>query len=138
MLWNVHRYKRLTLSTVVEKPTREYGRANLATPGLAKGEYLTAFGLYVVHGVIFDYLEEQKAARDAVGPTAGLLQLTPALDRVRAEEGLDGILLDGERYDIGGNPRTYLSTLNAFGADRPAGPERGQSLAHELGEASLS
>ena len=127
--WEVRRdqpsYKRLTISTVVEKPTRDYARENLATPGLAAGEYLTAFGLYVVtERTLFDYLEEMQEVRDKVGPTAGALQLTPALDRIRAESGLDGILLDGERYDIGGEPTTYLETLNALAAPqvpRPAG-----------------
>ena len=52
--------------------------------------------------VLFEYLESHEAARKATGPTAGLLQLTPALDALRAESGLSGVLLDGERFDIGG------------------------------------
>ena len=34
--------------------------------------------------------------------------------------GLEGILLDGERYDIGGEPHTYLATMNAFAAPSSA------------------
>ena len=118
--WEVSRdaslaYKRLAVSTMVEKPTVEFARANLATPGLQAGEYLTAFGLYVIHEPkLFDILQEQQTVREHVGPSAGLLQLTPALDQIRADFGLQGILLDGERYDIGGTPDTYLSTLNAL------------------------
>ena len=52
--------------------------------------------------VLFEYLESHEAARKATGPTAGLLQLTPALDALRAESGLSGVILDGERFDIGG------------------------------------
>ena len=100
--WEVRRdmpsYRRLTLSTVVEKPTKGYARANLSTPGLKAGEYLTAFGLYVItEHTLFGYLEEMATVRESVGPTAGPLQLTPALDKVRQEAGLEGILIDGER-----------------------------------------
>jgi UTP--glucose-1-phosphate uridylyltransferase len=121
--WEVRRaeidYKRLSLTNVVEKPTVGYARASLRTPGL-KGEYLTAFGLYVIHGAsIFNYLEQHETARKQTGPTAGLLQLTPALDALRAESGLGGVLLDGERYDIGGEPTTYLNTLNALARPVP-------------------
>ena len=125
--WEVKRdapsYKRLTVSTVVEKPTKGYARANLATPGLKAGEYLTAFGLYVVtEQSIFRYLEEMEQVREAVGPTAGPLQLTPALDKMRQESGLEGTLIDGERYDIGGEPHSYLKMLNAL-APEPGSPE---------------
>ena len=42
------------------------------------------------------------------------VQLTPALDQLRQDYGLTGHVLQGERYDIGGAPTTYLDTLNAF------------------------
>ena len=82
---------------------------------------------------LFDFLAEQQAVREQVGPSAGLLQLTPALDRIRAEAGLQGLILDGERYDIGGEPHTYLATLNALACssrmsmDAPAQPHVGLS-----------
>ena len=80
-----------------------------------QGEYLTLFGLYLItEASLFDYLEEQQVARAHIGSTAGPLHLTPALDKIRAEAGLEGILLEGERFDIGGDPHTYLSTLSAL------------------------
>ena len=140
--WEVKRdapsYKRITISTVVEKPTKGYARANLATPGLKAGEYLTAFGLYVItESSLFTYLEEMEQVRETVGPTAGPLQLTPALDKIRQEVGLDGLLIDGERYDIGGEPHTYLTTLNALappvGSEEPMGqPFRSPSMRFAL------
>ena len=42
------------------------------------------------------------------------LCLTSALDQLRQEHGLEGVVLQGERYDIGGDPHTYLRTLNAL------------------------
>jgi UTP-glucose-1-phosphate uridylyltransferase len=119
-------YKRLALSTIVEKPTREFARANLATPGLNPGEYLTAFGLYVISETasLFAHLESQQKVRDSVGPSAGLLHLTPALDAIRSEAGLDGVLLDGERFDIGNDAAHYLSTLNSIAKKEPPGTPR--------------
>ena len=72
-------------------------------------------------------LAATKAERDSLQASlekAGLgpLQLTPALDKIRQEAGLEGILIDGERYDIGGEPHTYLATLNAL-APEPGSPE---------------
>ncbi len=43
----------------------------------------------------------------------GEFQLTSALERLRQEQGLIGIELDGERFDIG-VPHAYLDTLNRF------------------------
>ncbi len=122
--WEMRRdtpaYKRIAITSIVEKPTVEYARSNLRVPGLADDEYLTAFGLYVIsEPSLFDTLRQHEAAREA-GGSAGLLQLTPALDALRAESGLGGVLLDGERYDIGGDPSTYLCTLNAL--SKPAQP----------------
>jgi UTP-glucose-1-phosphate uridylyltransferase len=117
-------YRRLALSALVEKPSTDYARANLVTPGLPNGEYLTAFGLYVIHEYrsLFEVLQEEHQVREQLGPSASLLQLTPALDRIRAEAGLAGILLDGERYDIGHTPADYLATLNAL-AKKPSGED---------------
>ena len=65
--WEVRRnspsYRRLNIASVVEKPTVEYARANLAVAGLPPGEYLTAFGLYVIsESSIFSKLREVEAS----------------------------------------------------------------------------
>ena len=56
-----------------------------------------------------------------MGPSAGPLQLTPALDQIRSEAGLDGVLLDGERFDIGNDAAHYLATLNSIARKEPPG-----------------
>jgi len=43
----------------------------------------------------------------------GEFQLTSALDRLRQEEGFMGLIIDGQRYDIG-LPEHYLETLSRF------------------------
>jgi len=112
--WEIRRdapsYRRLTIASLVEKPTVEYARANLAVAGMPPGEYLTAFGLYIVsEPSVFDKLREVEAT--SAGKT---VHLTPALDQLRVDFGLQGFLLQGERYDIGGEPTTYIQTLNAL------------------------
>ena len=59
---------------------------------------------------LFDYLEEhiKNNVRER-----GEFQLTSALDRLRKEDGFLGLIVDGQRFDIG-LPEYYLDTLRAF------------------------
>ena len=80
------------------------------TPTGPEDEYLTVFGQYVIKPQIFDYLEEHivNNVRER-----GEFQLTSALDRLRQEDGFLGLIVDGQRYDIG-LPEYYLETLRTF------------------------
>jgi UTP-glucose-1-phosphate uridylyltransferase/mevalonate kinase len=100
----------LNISEFAEKPTADYARNNLRAPGLAEGEYLTVFGLYIIKPLIFEYLEEH--IRNNVRER-GEFQLTSALDRLRREDGFYGLILDGARFDIG-LPDLYLESLARF------------------------
>jgi UTP-glucose-1-phosphate uridylyltransferase/mevalonate kinase len=100
----------LNVTEIVEKPTVDYARANLQVPGLPEDNYLTAFGQYVIKPQLFDYLQED--IENNVRSRGGF-QLTPALDRLRREDGLLGLVIDGQRFDIG-LPEHYLETLRAF------------------------
>jgi UTP-glucose-1-phosphate uridylyltransferase/mevalonate kinase len=103
----------LSISEFAEKPTVDYARTNLRVPGMAEGEYLTVFGQYIVKPLLFDYLEEhiKNNVRER-----GEFQLTSALDRLRQEDGFLGLIIDGQRYDIG-LPEYYLETLRTFARD---------------------
>ena len=59
---------------------------------------------------IFQYLEEhiENNVRER-----GEFQLTSALDRLRREDGFMGLMMDGQRFDIG-LPDYYLETLRNF------------------------
>lgn len=106
--WHGAMQQRLDLKLLVEKPTVQFAREHLRVAGLPVGEYLTPFGLYVISDPsIFGKIE-------AFGREGGLMQLTPALDQLRAECGLQGFLIEGERYDLGGDPSTYVRTLQAL------------------------
>ncbi len=100
----------LNVSEFAEKPTVDYARTNLRAPGMAEGEYLTVFGLYIVKPQIFEILEEhiQNNVRER-----GEFQLTSALDRLRREDGFYGLIMDGTRFDIG-LPDSYLESLALF------------------------
>jgi UTP-glucose-1-phosphate uridylyltransferase/mevalonate kinase len=103
----------LNVTEFAEKPTLDYARSNLRVAGLGENEYLTVFGQYIIKPQIFGYLEEH--VRHNVRER-GEFQLTSALDRLRQEEGFLGLIVDGQRYDIG-LPEYYLETLQSFPKD---------------------
>jgi UTP-glucose-1-phosphate uridylyltransferase len=100
----------LSISEFAEKPTVDYARNNLRVPGFSNENYLTVFGQYIIKPMLFDYLEEhiKNNVRER-----GEFQLTSALDRLRKEDGFLGLIVDGQRFDIG-LPEYYLDTLKAF------------------------
>jgi UTP-glucose-1-phosphate uridylyltransferase/mevalonate kinase len=100
----------INITEFAEKPTLDYARSNLRTPGLPDDEYLTVFGQYIIKPQLFDYLEEHitNNVRER-----GEFQLTSALDRLRREDGFLGLIIDGQRYDIG-LPEHYLETLQTY------------------------
>jgi UTP-glucose-1-phosphate uridylyltransferase/mevalonate kinase len=100
----------LNVTEFAEKPTVDYARNNLRVSGLPEDEYLTVFGQYIIEPQIFDYLEEHIANNVR---ERGEFQLTSALDRLRQEDGFLGLIIDGQRYDIG-LPEYYLKTLQTF------------------------
>jgi UTP--glucose-1-phosphate uridylyltransferase len=102
--------RRLTITEFAEKPTVDYARDHLRVPDFAENEYLTVFGQYVVKPLLFDYLEEH--IRHNVRER-GEFQLTSALDRLRQEDGFQGLVVEGRRFDIG-LPHSYIDTLTAF------------------------
>ncbi len=102
--------RRLTVTEFAEKPTVDYARSHLRVPGLPDGEFLTIFGQYVIKPQLFDYLEEN--IRNNVRER-GEFQLTSALDRLRQEDGFQGVIVEGRRFDIG-LPEHYLETLATF------------------------
>lgn len=100
----------LNITEFEEKPTVDYARNNLRIAGFPDNEYLTVFGQYIIKPQIFNYLEEhiENNVRER-----GEFQLTSALDRLRQEDGFLGLVVDGQRFDIG-LPGYYLDTLTKF------------------------
>ena len=109
-VWMEEEGRLLNVTEFAEKPTVDYARNNLRMAGLPEDEYLTVFGQYIIKPQIFDYLEEHIANNVR---ERGEFQLTSALDRLRQEDGFLGLIVDGQRYDIG-LPEYYLETLRMF------------------------
>ena len=100
----------LNVTELAEKPTVDYARSHLQVSGIPEGTYLTVFGQYVIQPKLFEFLEEHitHSVRER-----GEFQLTSALDRLRQEDGFLGLMMAGQRYDIG-IPDSYLETLRAY------------------------
>ena len=102
----------LRVEGLAEKPAVGEARTHLRVPGLPEGIYLAFFGQYALDPEVFAYLEEEITAGNP--PPGAEFQLTPALDRLRQERGMVGLVVDGQCYDVG-LPQAYLHTLRSFG-----------------------
>jgi UTP-glucose-1-phosphate uridylyltransferase/mevalonate kinase len=94
-----------------EKPTADYAVDYLGTARKGKERYYSAFGQYVLIPKVFELLERNIVEENLEG---GEYQLTSALEDVRAEFGMIGYRIDGQRFDIG-LPEEYRETLSRFG-----------------------
>ncbi len=84
---------------IVEKPTIEYARQHMVTPGLPAGNYLAHFGMWVFSPRIFDSIEHliRHDLRDK-----GEIQLTAAQEHLRQNSDTYWtVVTEGQRYDTG-------------------------------------
>jgi len=100
----------INITDFAEKPNLEYAQTSLRIPGLRDDQYLTVFGQYILKPEIFDILETNITNNLREG---GEFQLTGALDRLRQTDGFMGLIIEGQRFDIG-IPDYYLETLINF------------------------
>ncbi len=102
----------LEITELKEKPDLDYAAEHLRVPGLPEGVYYTVFGLYVLTPRILSILSEMERAQEY---DRGELQLTGALDRLRAEQGMRGIPVRGRKIDIG-MPAEFARVFKDYGA----------------------
>lgn len=87
------------VEAIKEKPSADFARDNLKTPGVAPGYYLCHFGMHVFPPVIFECLEKQ--IRDNLREK-GEIQLTSAQEMMRRHLPKYYCYdVQGERYDTG-------------------------------------
>ncbi len=98
----------ITVTKVVEKPRVEFAQANLRIAGLDENFFATAFGMYALDSAIFDILKDHVSFDLRSGENSEIA-FTPALDKLREESSLQGIIIDGERLAIN-NPKTFIET----------------------------
>jgi UTP-glucose-1-phosphate uridylyltransferase len=100
------RHTLLEISQFKEKPDPEFAAEYLAVDGLPARSYLTLFGLYILKPAVFaklERLEEESAMNTEV-------QLTDALEALRKTERFLGLVISGEKIDIG-LPTGYIDGL---------------------------
>ncbi len=100
----------LDITEFSEKPDLEYARNKLHVEGLPEDMFFSVFGQYILQPEIFDYLEEHinHNLRER-----GEFQLTSCLDQLRQEDGFEGYVVKGRRFDIG-NPEAFRQTMIDF------------------------
>ena len=111
---------------MAEKPTVEYARAHLRSPGLPDDEYLCFFGIHVFSPVIFDCLQE---LIDGDVRQKGEIQLTAAQAMLPQRERYLVCEVHGERYDMG-VPEGLIETQIALALQSPFKEQARAMLTH--------
>ena len=104
----------LNMSNITEKPSSAYAEENLGVSSLTvKGakSYYCAFGSYILTKEVFAQLKDN--INNNVVNAKGEVELTTALEQVRQQNGLLGVILDGKMFDIG-VPNAYRNTMYNF------------------------
>lgn len=104
----------LKLTAIEEKPSCEKALGYLSVSTRKSAEnYYAAFGAYVLTRDVYDRLAEAIRS-DNILNSKGEVELTDALEYVRATKGVMAFVPDGESYDIG-NAQAYRKTMAEFG-----------------------
>ena len=109
-VWEDKDERILNVSTLYEKPTPAYAEEFLGVRN-QKGqkEYCSVFGQYILTPEVFDQLQADIERADVSGSNAEI-ELTAALEAVRANIGMMGVRLNSLRYDMG-NPAALVDTI---------------------------
>ena len=98
----------MQLQKIFEKPTEDEAQTYLAVTRHNKETFFCVNGVYALRPGIFGKLREQACA--SVGAE---VQLTPALEALRCEEGVKGLVVRGVHFDTG-IPAIYAETVGKF------------------------
>ena len=113
-VWEDKKETVLRVSGLYEKPKSSYAEEYLGVRNSeGRHEYCSVFGQYILTPEVFEQLETDIQVADANPEAHGEIELTAALDAVRARSGMYGIRLRGERYDMG-NPAALMNTIATF------------------------
>ena len=102
-------------TAIYEKPSPEYARRFLRTPGLDEGIYLCFFGMHVLPPAIYDCI---KYHIDRDIRLNGEIQLTNAQELLRSQQRYLALEVEGKAYDMG-VPAGLLATQTALGLRSP-------------------
>jgi len=100
----------LEIAMFKEKPDKEFASEFLTVDGLPEKTFLTVFGLYILTSGLFAELARASQDSEADGHE---VQLTDALEQLRHRERFLGLVIEGEKIDIG-LPEGYITGLLKF------------------------
>lgn len=100
----------LQLKRIIEKPTEDEAQTCLQVERHGKAKYFCVNGIYVLRPKIFDILRTSAASG-----CAREIELTAALETLREEEGVKGLVVNGRHFDTG-LPHIYAETIARFAA----------------------
>jgi UTP--glucose-1-phosphate uridylyltransferase len=101
----------IDVSLIIEKPSVEVARKELAVEGLETDEFLGWFGMHALSPSIYDVLEEM-IAKDI--RQKGEFQLTYSQELQRQREGYCALeKKDGRRFDFG-SPQDFVKSVTEF------------------------
>jgi UTP-glucose-1-phosphate uridylyltransferase len=92
-----------------EKPDIGFASEQLLVSDIPPASFLTVFGLYILGPALLDELAHRSAQVDRVGE----VQLTDAMEYLRSKEDFLGLVIDGEKVDIG-IPSGYIYGVNLY------------------------
>jgi UTP-glucose-1-phosphate uridylyltransferase/mevalonate kinase len=97
--WDTNKEKNLHVDKFIEKPSIEYAQNNMGTKNrLGDIEYFSVFGQYIITSDVYDQLKKDI---EETSDFQKEIELTNAIDKVRATTGLTGVKLDGRMFDMG-------------------------------------
>ena len=124
-IWEDEGCNILNVSMLVEKPSSNYAEEFLGVKTKRRTkdknrmdesdikEYCSVSGQYILTPEVFEQLENDIKEADQKGNDEKEIELTKALDAVRARTGMTAIRMKGKRYDMG-NPNALVDTISNF------------------------
>lgn len=109
--WDNREETILHMTQFCEKPKVSFAEENLAVK-MRNGEhrYYSVFGQYILTPEVYQQLKSDVANAKQDGKE---IELTSALDKVRAQYGMYGVQVDGEMFDMG-KPDAYQNCISNF------------------------
>ena len=110
-LWENKEETLMNITKFVEKPTMTYASDHLKTyTKMGKEKYYSVFGQYILTPEVFQQLHKDINEN---GKESEDIELTSALEKIRTMNGMYGVQLDGEMFDMG-NPKAYKELMTNF------------------------
>ena len=102
----------LNMTRFSEKPTIHYAEVNLPVRlSDGKHKFYSVFGQYILTPEVYAQLHEDIEAQTDMSKE---IELTAALEKVRAKEGMMGVVLNGKMFDMG-KPDAFRNAVQNYG-----------------------